>query len=112
VTLSIRLLACVFLSLMLYAEQGYVTLVLCDHDIPQRQQEQAGVLDAHAEADASGGLPIFPCHDGMVCLCHLLAVAALQTHLPFSLLSSDAPPASSALLADLHPLKVFRPPTL
>jgi len=107
VTLSTRLLTCVFLSLMLYGEQGYVTLVLCDHDVPQGQ---ADVRDSHAETDSSGGLPICPCHDGMACLCHLLAVAAPQTPLALSLPSAEALPASSALFAALHPLKVFRPP--
>ncbi|OGG55272.1 MAG: hypothetical protein A3F84_11100 [Candidatus Handelsmanbacteria bacterium RIFCSPLOWO2_12_FULL_64_10] len=109
-TTTIQLLTCVFLSLMLYGEQGYVTLMSCDHGAPQRQQGQADVRDSHAETDSSGGLPICPCHDGMACLCHLLAVAAPQTHLTLSLPSTDALPASSALFADLHPLKVFRPP--
>lgn len=109
-TTSIRLLMCAFLALMLCGEQGYVTLVLCDHDVSQHQQEQAGVRVSQTEADSSGSLPAFPCHDGMVCLCHLLAVT---THQPSSIMllpSAGALPASSVLSANLHPQKVFRPP--
>lgn len=109
-TLSIRLLTCIFLSLMLYGEQGYVTLVLCDHDAPQHQQDRAGVLDAHADADPCGSPPICHCHDGMACLCHLLAITAHQPSLIVPLLSKEALPASSVLFANLHPMKVFRPP--
>ncbi len=109
-TLSIRLLACIFLSLILYGEQGYVTLALCAHNIPQHQQDSAGVRDSHAEADPLGEFPIVPCHDGMVCSCHISAVITHQPSLSFSLPSADAVFTPSVTFADDHPLKVFRPP--
>lgn len=104
-----RLLACLILSLMLYGEQAYVVWTLCDHDQPHAH-DQAGVRDSHAEADPSGSLPVIPCHNCAVCLCHLLALVTSQTPLINPFPSADALSASSDLFTDIHPLKVFRPP--
>ena len=110
VTISTRLLVCVLLSLMLYGEQGYATLTICDHDVTQHQgSDQAGIR-SHSKADPSRGAPSAHCHEGMICLCHLLAIPAHRPHLTLSIPSADALIASSTLFADLHPLKVFRPP--
>lgn len=108
---ALKLFVSIFLPLILYGEQGNASLMLCDHDAPQHPPEQAGALDTHAEADASGSLPTIPCHNcTTVCPCHLLALVTHQ-HSPVNPFPSmDALSASSDLFADLHPLKVFRPP--
>lgn len=111
-TILIRLLTCVFLSFMLYGEQGFVTLTLCDHDVQRHAQDQAGARQAHPEFDPSGKLPIIPCHNGMVCLCHVLAVTACPSHLAVFRSAVDVRPLPSILFIASHPLKVFRPPIL
>ena len=108
---TVKLFVCIFLPLILYGEQGYASLMLCDHDTPQHSREQAGVLDTHAKADASGSLPVIPCHNcTTVCPCHLLALVTHQTPPINPFPSTEARSTSSHLFADIHPLKVFRPP--
>ena len=110
VTISTRLLVCVLLSLMLYGEQGYATLTICDHDVTQHQGSDQEGLRPRSKADPSRGAPSAHCHEGMVCLCHLLAIPTYQSLLALTIPSADALLAPCALSADLHPMKVFRPP--
>jgi hypothetical protein len=113
VTVLLKAVACILLSLALCGEQGYVTLLVCDHDAPQASPQcLAGGQTSSPESEPPGECPMPPCHDGALCVCHLSAIAAHQSPLFVALPSIHAFHDPSVASADDHPVKVFRPPMI